>query len=362
MMDDEIIDLEQIYPDSYRQNVTLIPMYCFEVKKDIAKECLNIMKNFINAQLFNNYNHLKRCKKSEGKVQILVGFCSKLPNNLHDKLIQINNGEDITIKKVNVSKHSPMTKKQCIEWSTHWPVYYRKPTNDLYTLTKEEIKKYIKFLNISINIGKTFGTCQSGCVLTYNDEIIACSGDNIKNHPLQHSVMLAIEEVSYKLRHIWQIKKGITSKNWEYYHIGNPINNPLSILCASQTSQEETSKKFKSINNEKCYDHVRTNSRMVTIEQNGNTVTHDITKDYTKNVEMYDAINIDQYLCTNCYAYLSHEPCFMCSMAMIHSRIKCVIFDEVNKANGALFSKEKLHCIKSLNHHFKVYKTVKKKL
>ncbi|CRH03678.1 cytidine deaminase, putative [Plasmodium relictum] len=349
-MDNEIIGLEQIFPDTYTQNITLISMYCFELKKDVAYEALNIMKNFINSQLYDHYNHLKRCKKTNDTVQILIGFCKKIPNELCNELTNINKGE-IKIKEIKVSKYPPMTRKQYSEWSKFWPIYYRKPSYDLSTLTKEQTKKYINFLKISINVGKSFGTCQSGCVLTYDDKIIACSGDNIKNHPLQHSVMLAIEEASYKLRHLSQIKKMRNIKSCEH---NNKINKCLSESCMqSLTHKNNELKDCKEQNND------NDTANKSTIIEKGN-FNETILKDDNEDLNIYKPIKTDQYLCTNYCAYLSHEPCFMCAMAMVHSRIKCVVFDEVNKENGALFSKEKLHCLKNINHHFKVYKTIRR--
>lgn len=62
------------------------------------------------------------------------------------------------------------------------------------------------------------------------------------------------------------------------------------------------------------------------------------------------------YLLSGCLAILSMEPCVMCSMALLHSRIDCVIYFERNEISGALGSKCFLHAENSLNHHFPVYK------
>ncbi|SCN58876.1 cytidine deaminase, putative [Plasmodium chabaudi chabaudi] len=355
-MDTKIIGLEQVYPDEYTRDVVLISMYCFEIKKDIAKDCLNIMKNYINSQLYNNYNHLKRCKKTQDHVEILIGLSKDLPENLLNELKKVNNGEDIKIKKINVSKYEPLNKKQYSEWSSYWPTYYRRPTDESSNiLTKQQIENHIKFLNISINIGNKFGTCQSGCVLTFNDKIIACSGDNIKNHPLHHSVMLAIEEVAFNLRNIWRFKKNKKMKNCE---------NAASNLNDNQFSSHKNDNHLDNSLDKKNDHQNADNSELCAInidrdekEEGRNSKNDDTLENCISN----SVISSDQYLCTNYYAYLTHEPCFMCAMAMVHSRVKCVIFDKVNKKNGALFSKGKLHCLKSLNHHFKVYKTVREK-
>ncbi|SOV16184.1 cytidine deaminase, putative [Plasmodium gaboni] len=339
-MDSEITNLEEILPCSHTRDVELVPMFYFEVQKKVAKDALFIMKDYINKELYDKYNHLKRCKKCSDSVQILIGTCNHIPFELSQKLIekikQENNNDesnDLIISKIMVSKYAPITRKQYVEWSIHWPLYYRKPDKDILILKKEEINKYIKFINISINIGKQFGTCNSGCVITYNDQIIASSGDNIKNHPLQHAPMLAIEQVSYKLRHIWLNKQKEKTN----------LQKKIKII------QKETNK-CDILKNEQKNENNKNHTLLPNFQNDNNQNNHNI---------LLDNISNDQYLCTNFYAFLSHEPCYMCAMALLHSRIKCVIFDKQNINNGALMSQEKLHCIKSLNHHFKVFKTIR---
>jgi tRNA-specific adenosine deaminase 3 len=63
-----------------------------------------------------------------------------------------------------------------------------------------------------------------------------------------------------------------------------------------------------------------------------------------------------EYLCTGCTAILVREPCIMCSMALLHSRIACVIYAIPNESQGGLGSRFSIHCETRLNHHFHVYK------
>ncbi len=56
--------------------------------------------------------------------------------------------------------------------------------------------------------------------------------------------------------------------------------------------------------------------------------------------------------------YLSQEPDVMSAMALVHSRIRRVIYLRPDPACGALGSVYCLHEMRHLNHRFRVY-TVK---
>ena len=60
------------------------------------------------------------------------------------------------------------------------------------------------------------------------------------------------------------------------------------------------------------------------------------------------------HLCTDCDVYVTHEPCAMCAMAMVHSRVRRVLYALPAAHGGALGSVYCLHTERSLNHHFQV--------
>ncbi|KAM8855690.1 putative inactive tRNA-specific adenosine deaminase-like protein 3 [Spinachia spinachia] len=63
------------------------------------------------------------------------------------------------------------------------------------------------------------------------------------------------------------------------------------------------------------------------------------------------------YICTGYDLYVTREPCVMCAMALVHSRIGRVFYG-TSSADGAMGTKYKIHSKKDLNHHFEVYKGV----
>lgn len=71
-----------------------------------------------------------------------------------------------------------------------------------------------------------------------------------------------------------------------------------------------------------------------------------------------DELKYGSYLCTGFDMYLTDEPCLMCSMAMVHSRVRRIFFRRDNVENGALGggNKLKLHGVRELNHHYQVFR------
>lgn len=62
----------------------------------------------------------------------------------------------------------------------------------------------------------------------------------------------------------------------------------------------------------------------------------------------------EHYLCQECEVITSHEPCIMCAMALVHSRVRLVAYHLPDPHFGGLGGKVSLHTCQNLNHQFRV--------
>ncbi|KAI9224086.1 cytidine deaminase-like protein [Blastocladiella britannica] len=63
-----------------------------------------------------------------------------------------------------------------------------------------------------------------------------------------------------------------------------------------------------------------------------------------------------QHLCSNLMVVLTHEPCIMCAMALLHSRVAGVVYAVPSPATGGLGSWAKVHTERKLNHKFMAWR------
>ena len=62
----------------------------------------------------------------------------------------------------------------------------------------------------------------------------------------------------------------------------------------------------------------------------------------------------EDYLCQDCDVVLTVEPCIMCAMALVHSRVKRVAYRDSDLEFGGFGGKISLQQCQSLNHHPRV--------
>lgn len=95
---------------------------------------------------------------------------------------------------------------------------------------------------------------------------------------------------------------------------------------------------------------VRDNT-IIGMGHNQTLTCNDITK-HAEIVAIQDASkNIANHRLIDCELYVTLEPCAMCVGAIIHSRIKRIIFGNLSPKTGAIISQYQLLNNTQVNHH-----------
>jgi tRNA-specific adenosine deaminase 3 len=231
--------------------------------------------------------YLLVCPTSDTPIENLKGFLCGIPP------FSATNTPPI-IATVPVPSSQPISKSQADEWSSHyWPTVYKgaNPYGPHSSIVSQGLRglkapeKHILFARqvgaeaAASGIGLPFGAVM---VDPDSGEVVAAAGDA-------------------RLR--------CNEKGW-----GNPLDHAVMIVID-----------------------------MVAQRQLGNGV--DVRPG--RKVEVWDGKYLaaeagdEGYLCHNLQVYLSHEPCVMCSMALLHSRVGSVVFQRRMLKTGALSAEER---------------------
>lgn len=82
----------------------------------------------------------------------------------------------------------------------------------------------------------------------------------------------------------------------------------------------------------------------------------ELKKRHERNIQDVEANN---YLCLNYHVYTSHEPCVMCAMALVHSRISQLVYLKPSLKTGGVGKHsghgEMIHLSCALNWKFESF-------
>ncbi|KAJ1781560.1 adenosine deaminase, tRNA-specific 3 [Coemansia sp. RSA 2399] len=202
-----------------------------------------------------------------------------------------------------VPSNPPYTRTQFDEWKALWPVAYRPLTKLKPVCFGDQERAYI-----CRNLAKVAQMCKEpkqqpsatvAAVIVANPDtqaVVAQSIDRtvVDRHPLRHAVM----------------------------------------CCIADVSESEVKKADGLIND------VRDDGRTSLVPAK-------------RHAPSADDAPAGGYLCEGHDVFASREPCTMCSMALVHSRIGRLFFIEPREGGG--ISYYSMHSLKALNHHFTAF-------
>ena len=214
------------------------------------------------------------------------------------------------IRIISVPLNPPSSKEQAKEWSKeYWPTVYKGgnpfgPHPSLVVRAQDEIRSRAgRYMSLTKHVGEEvslaakgepIGAVIVGCSINEGASVIAVAGDARWHHigkiegqgngnVMAHAVIRAIGMVARKRRAL--LHNGLVSES-DYIESDLEADRPLTPL--------------------------------------------------EKEVYAFSTIARDGYLCHGLELYITHEPCVMCSMAILHSRFSRVIFERRMLRTGGL--------------------------
>ncbi|XP_056611348.1 probable inactive tRNA-specific adenosine deaminase-like protein 3 [Triplophysa dalaica] len=319
--DVECWDILPVLSDEKSHDTELLSAYAAPIIE--KKQTSRLMKELSLIHPLPGLQHIKRVRASNDKssshpLEVIVCLVRDVQEARNGKGVALADllgsqsfdfsglGEPFLVK---IPATPPLTRPQFEKARKHWPTSFHEDKlitsalrGQLFTAAqKVKIQEYMTVAVQAAKSGQEIGMNAVGAVIVdpESEQIVAVSHDcKNSSHPLHHAVMICIDLVAYG--------QGGGAYNYDKYP-------------ACQFSSQES---------------LRTSRKAVSAKE-----------------------SILPYICTGYDLYVTREPCVMCAMALVHSRISRVFYGTAF-ADGALGTKYKIHCEKDLNHRFEVFKGV----
>ncbi|RLN90040.1 hypothetical protein BBJ28_00013802 [Nothophytophthora sp. Chile5] len=272
------------------------------------------------------FAHLKRLKKHVSEPKTLVALVAPLPaadddTTAHDEeLTQLERKFEARLATAEALMLAPRTRELFEKHTARWPLIFHASVEEASApppISRQEETHMALHLHAAVQCGSLLKApnaglcCARGCVIV-NPQAPSDDGSG-------QQVAASYSETP---RSAVQM-------------VFHPIMEAVDAVAARDRSRDEavaSHKKHKSMGS-----------------TDGEQELKELEQDAVTTAE-------ESYLCTGYDVYLDREPCVMCAMALVHSRVRRVVFDRLNPTDGALLSVFRLHTIRSLNHHYRVFR------
>lgn len=322
----EEMTIRAVLDEKYYNETPTVKTYVAVMKS--PKHISRVVKSLNEILPVPQLQHLKRVKRNQEKFMVILDYVSEEEEEetleqppkklkideltylekLKEKGFNFHEFEIVGVEICEVPESGPKTRAQYEQASRYWPVNFH-PEKKLETMMSEKMfeesewKYHIHNMTRLLKIMKEKKKGNVALVVDFEcKEDIAMGYERVEEHPLQHAIMVAVDAVAST-------------------HKGGAWNLPFSELTFSSAGSKKT----------------RESGRDKILDEGENA----------------------PYLCTGYDLYVVREPCVMCAMSLVHSRIKRIFFHSRNPEKGALVSRCQIHAIKDLNHHYEVFEILK---
>jgi tRNA-specific adenosine deaminase 3 len=286
-----------------------------------------------------------------------------------------------------VPLYQPDTKQQWQEWIKVWPMLWRVPSGadeqDGAPATADEQAYFEQHMAAALAASAAAGGKNVAVIVDPSSNcVLAQAVDCSERHPLDHAAMVAVEAVAARDRQLWPFNgfahlgrhaeqpdaAGYVAVAPPHHVRSNSLNgddasrppkkqkaaagsNSSNSSSSSQPQQDEGQLPQQQQQGQDSQQHqppaagVTSSAGQQGAAGNGSSSADGAGFDWASK----------PYLCTGYDCFLVAEPCTMCAMGLVHSRLARITYCKQSSSYGALGGSYKLHAQRTLNHHYKVY-------
>jgi len=347
--------------DIMSDNIQLLDIYVDRVTD--PKHTSRLIQELNALWPIPSLQHLKRVSKSEVILDLAAEEDTPATciQKLRDRGIDTA-GLGCAPRRLLVPAVPPKTRRHYQEAIKLWPCNFHENkylenvlSGKLFdNVDKLEQQKYMKKCLEAARRSFESGGAGVGALVVdpAQKRVIAIGYDDRGKYPLKHAVMVVIDLVSHSQgggawnvgdNHFFYKDEGSRERKG---HVQGTVSDPVTPTRIESVSKLDTVQKQT--------------SSSVGLECGSGKHIAIGEFDSSKSSDPCGVINSDrvssasQYICTGYDVYVTREPCTMCAMALVHSRVRRVFYG-CNSSQGALGTNIKLHTSKCLNHHYEVF-------
>jgi len=368
----EALPLQEVYVGILKQ------------RKDISSAIQSI------STVLPGFAHLKRC--FNGKLLLAPLHAEKSrdedrddsldEDRLKEQLLKAGFEVSLLENRFQIAKvpaKPARTKSQASEASKIWPLnFHPDPTieslidgslfNEEHLFAIEGIMSLlIKAAKLEA-IGDERCTGAAAIVDPEDGRILTISAARMDQHPMWHAAMLAVDLVA-KLHGggAWRLSDDAARERTDVQddsEISGEGSTESNDAIGEQSSRSRLRRIKRRYQEETplCYpESLRTSlsfpvqtSLEVQAARKGRRNGHQ-SKNSKEEEDRNNAQKCGPYLCTGYWVFLLMEPCPLCAMALLHSRVARIFYGTANPTAGVLGSRAMLHTMPGLNHRYRVW-------
>lgn len=342
-------------------------------------------------------NHLSRAQPAVSSGPEAEQLCHCQPA-LPTKTAALLSSCSAEVRSLRVPITQPDTKEQWAEWCKVWPMPWRIPTGakeqDGESPSCVDQEYFQQHMASALAASAAAGNCNVAIIVDpVTGQMLAQQVDGREGHPLDHAAMRAIEQVAARDRQLWPFNGfAHTGRHAEAPDVAGytavattPHQHQSHARSASMVEQTEHGrpvKKQKAANSTAEPDTGGLAKQAVPaavsqltaclVSLDAGVAGHqpllavDSRDDLSATTPIAlpssiatDGTGVDwsqkPYLCTGYDCFIVHEPCYMCAMGLVHSRVSRVVFCTMDSDHGVLGGRYRLQAERTLNHHYQVY-------